>query len=239
MINLLDVIIIFIILFSALIGFKKGAIKSTVSFVGLILVVIISYSLKNPIANFLITHLPFIDFGGLFKGVSVLNILIYEAIAFLIIFSLLEIILNIVIKLSGIVEKFLNATIILGIPSKILGGILGILEGIIYSFALAFILSFFSFSIELTQNSKLNNILLNHTPILTSFAQKSSEAINEIYELKDKYKNTSNKEEYNYAAMDILLKNKVVSIDTTKKLIEQNKLSINNIESLLQKYEEE
>ncbi len=239
MINILDVIIIFLILFSGLIGFKKGAIKSAVSFVGIIACIIIAYALKNPVANFLITHLPFFDFGGFFKGVSVLNILIYEAIAFLIVFSILQIILNIIIHFTSILEKILNATIILGIPSKILGLILGLLEGYIYAFVLVFVLSLFSFSVELTQSSKFNSTILEHTPILTNFAHKSFESISEIYTLKDKYQETDSKEQYNYEAMDILLKNKIITVDTTRKLIDQEKLSINNIEVLLEKYEEE
>ncbi len=239
MINILDVIILFIILFSAVIGFKSGAIKSSVSFIGIILVIFLSYCLKNPVANFLMTHLPFIDFGGVFKGVSVLNILIYEAIAFFIVFSILNILLRIIIHFSGILESVLKATIVLGIPSKILGFIFGLLEGFIYSFALLYILSMFSFSIELTQNSKLYSPIVNHTPVLTNFARNTSEAISEIYSLKDKYDNTSNKEEYNYEAMDILLKHEVVTIDTVEKLHNQGKLEINNLNLLINKYKGE
>ncbi len=235
MINILDVIIIFLILFCALLGLKRGAIKSSVSFIGTILIVILAYFLKNPIANFLMTHLPFFDFGGLFKGVSVLNVLIYEAIAFLIVFSFLQVILRLIINFTSILEGVLNATIILGIPSKILGCIFGFLEGYIYAFALLFILSLFSFSVEYTYNSKLYEPILNHTPILTNFANKTSNSMQEIYSLKDKYK-TSSKDAYNYEAIEILLKNKVVTTDTIKKLIEQDKLAINNIDVLLNKY---
>ena len=236
MINILDVIILFIILFSALIGFKNGAIKSSVSFIGIILVIILAYFLKNPIANFLMTNLPFIDFGGAFKGVSVLNILIYEAIAFLIVFSILNIILRIIIHFSGILESLLKATIVLGIPSKILGCIFGLLEGFIYAFALLYILSMFSFSIELTQNSKLYEPIVNHTPILTHFAQDTAKAIDEIYSLKDKYTTIANKEEYNYEAMDILLKHEVVTIDTVENLVNDGQLAINNIDTLISNY---
>ena len=236
MINILDVIVLFLILFSALIGFKSGAIKSSVSFVGIILIICLAYFLKNPIANFLMTHLPFVDFGGAFKGVSVLNILIYEAVSFLIVFAILNIILKIVIHFSGVLETVLKATIVLGIPSKILGFIFGLLEGFIYSFALLYILSMFSFSLELTQNSKLYSPIVNHTPILTNFAKNSTTAINEIYSLKEKYDNVSSKREYNYEAMDILLKHEVVTIDTVETLAKQGKLDINNLDVLLNKY---
>ena len=238
MINIIDVIILFIIGFSALLGFKQGFIKSGVNFIGNILVIIASYSFKNYLANFLVTHLPFFDFGSYFKGISVLNILIYEAIAFLILFAIFKAILKIILHLSGIVENFLKATVVLGIPSKIFGLILGFLEGYIYTFIILFVLSLFSFSIELTQNSKFTAPILNYTPILTNFAKDTMNSINEIYSLKDKYKNIEDKNEYNYEAMEILLKHKVVTIDTVEKLIEQNKLNINSIDALISKYGE-
>ena len=231
MINILDVVVIFLILGGAVVGLKKGAIKSSVSFLGIILVVILSYLLKNPLANFLITHCPFIDFGSFFKGVSVLNILI--------VFSLLQIILKIIIHFTGILENILNATIILGIPSKILGFIFGALEGYIYAFVILFVLSLFSFSIEITQNSNFNAPILNHTPLLSSFAKDSYESITEIYDLKDNYENITDKKEYNYKAMEILLKKKIVTPDTVKILVDQNKIDINNVNSLIEKYEEE
>ena len=236
MINILDVVVIFLILGGAVVGLKKGAIKSSVSFLGIILVVILSYLLKNPLA---ITHCPFIDFGSFFKGVSVLNILIYEAVSFLIVFSLLQIILKIIIHFTGILENILNATIILGIPSKILGFIFGALEGYIYAFVILFVLSLFSFSIEITQNSNFNAPILNHTPLLSSFAKDSYESITEIYDLKDNYENITDKKEYNYKAMEILLKKKIVTPDTVKILVDQNKIDINNVNSLIEKYEEE
>lgn len=239
MINIIDAVILMIILGSAVLGLKKGFIKSSISFLGIIVVVILAYIFKNPVANFLMTHLPFIDFGNFFKGVSVLNILIYEASAFLIVFSLLQIILKIIIHFTGVLETILKATIILGIPSKILGFIFGFLEGIVYAFVLLFALSLFSFSVELTQDSKLNSVILNQTPLISNFAKDSYESISEIYELKDNYQKIDNKDEYNYQAMEILLKKRVVTTDTVEILVKQNKIEISNIDNLINKYKED
>ncbi len=236
MINILDVIILLLIAFGAISGFKRGAIKSSVSFIGIILVIIVAYILKNPLANFMMKHLPFFDFGGAFKGVSVLNILIYEAIAFCILFALLQTILQIIIHFSSILESILKATIVLSIPSKILGLIFGFLEGFIYAFVLIYVLSLFSFSQNLFQNSKLANPILNHTIVLTNFSKKTSQSMEEIYSLKEKYQAINDKREYNYEAMDILLKYDVVSVDTMQKLVEQGKLELNNIDVLVNKY---
>ncbi len=236
MINILDVIILLLIAFGAISGFKRGAIKSSVSFIGIILVIIVAYILKNPLANFMMKHLPFFDFGGTFKGVSVLNILIYEAIAFCILFAFLQTILQIIIHFSSILESILKATIVLSIPSKILGLIFGFLEGFIYAFVLIYVLSLFSFSQNLFQNSKLASPILNHTIVLTNFSKKTSQSMEEIYSLKEKYQAINDKREYNYEAMDILLKYDVVSVDTMQKLVEQGKLELNNVDVLVNKY---
>ena len=48
---MLDIIIIMIILFGAIVGFKRGIIKQSVITVGMILVLILSFILKNPISS--------------------------------------------------------------------------------------------------------------------------------------------------------------------------------------------
>ena len=52
-------------------------------------------------------------------------------------------------------------------------------------------------------------------------------------------KTKDDKKEYNYKAMEILLKKKIVTPDTVKILVDQNKIDINNVNSLIEKYEEE
>ena len=72
--SIIDLCIIIFLLLGALIGFKQGFTKSLVNCVGYILIVIIAFVLKNPISEFMMNYLPFFDFYGLIKGVSVLNI---------------------------------------------------------------------------------------------------------------------------------------------------------------------
>ena len=134
MLNILDAVIILGLLLGAVLGFKRGIIKSAVMFGGTILVIVLAYLLKNPISIILYTYLPFFKLGGIFQGVSVINILIYEAIAFLITFSILMLILKIIIAVSTLLEKILNATVVLGIPSKILGALFGICEAFLFIF---------------------------------------------------------------------------------------------------------
>ena len=91
--NVLDIIIIIFILFGAVLGFKRGFTKELLKAVGFILVLVLAYFFKNPLSVFMYEHLPFFEFGIL-KNVEILNILIYEGIAFLICVVVLSIILS-------------------------------------------------------------------------------------------------------------------------------------------------
>ena len=82
--NIFDIIVIIVIVSCMVAGFKRGFTRELVSAVGFFLVVVLSYYLKNPISVFLYEHLPFFKFGGIIKGVTALNIFLYEAFAFLI-----------------------------------------------------------------------------------------------------------------------------------------------------------
>ena len=49
--NIVDIIIILIIGLGAIVGFKEGVIKKTVSILGLVLVIVISFILKNHLST--------------------------------------------------------------------------------------------------------------------------------------------------------------------------------------------
>ena len=137
--NIIDVLIILFLALGAVSGFKKGVIKTSVSFVGLVITIILAFLLKNPVSVFLYENLPFFTFGGNIKGIEMLNILVYELISFFIVFAILSILLKAIISISGILEKILKATFILSIPSKILGLVVGLLEAYIYVFIALFV----------------------------------------------------------------------------------------------------
>ena len=143
MVSIVDSIIIILLLFGALIGFKTGVIKSAVSFLGTILIIYLAFVLKNPISEFMYLHLPFFNFSGELAGVTVLNVLIYEGLAFLICFAILEILLKVVVFASGILEKILRLTIVFGLFSKILGLIFGFVEYYCIIFACLFLIQIF------------------------------------------------------------------------------------------------
>ena len=75
-INLIDAIIVLLILLGGVIGFKDGVIKRTTSFLGTFLVVVVAFVLKNHLSVVMYENLPFFKFGGLIKGLDIINILI-------------------------------------------------------------------------------------------------------------------------------------------------------------------
>ena len=234
--NIVDVIIILFILLFGVVGFKRGFIKQSVSSIGLIIILIIAFKLKDPLGNFLTLNLPFIPFHGMIKGVTALNIILYQLIAFIIVFTILQVLLMIIIKLSGIVETFLKMTIILGIPSKILGGVLGLIEGFIIVFIVLFILKQPTFNIKEINKSELTPKILNSTPLLSSFSSNTNKAITDILVLANNYKDEENKNNFNKEAIDIMLKYKIVKVELIEKLDKSDKINISNLDKLLDKY---
>ena len=99
-------IVIFIFLaLGAVGGFKAGVIKKTADFVGTFLILVLAFYLKNYLSVIMYENLPFFDFGGLIKGVDALNILMYEIIAFVIVFIALLFILKVILMVTGLIEK--------------------------------------------------------------------------------------------------------------------------------------
>ena len=222
--GVVDIIILIFLAFGALLGFKRGFTRQLVSLVGIFVIIILSYFFKNPISIFLYNNLPFFNFGGIFKDITVLNILVYEVIAFFIVFLILTIIFRILVKLTKWFEKLLNATIILGIPSKILGAVLGIVQNLIYTFIVLYIFSLPTFNLDIIKDSKVGNLILDKTPILNKIANKTLSVFNQVIELKKEYDTTTNVGEYNQKTLNIMIDSGVITEENVKKLIEKGKI---------------
>ncbi len=222
--GIVDIVILILIAFGALLGFKRGFTRELVSLIGIFAIIIISFILKNPISVFLYNNLPFINFGGIFKDVTVINILVYEVIAFFVVFFVLTIVFRLLLTLTKVFERVLTLTIILGIPSKILGAILGIIQSIIYIFIVLYILHLPTFNISIVNESKLANGILNKTPILTNICDKTLSTFNEIIELKNEYESSDNVIEFNQKALNIMIEKKVITKENAQKLIDKGKI---------------
>jgi len=236
---LVDILIIGFIFIGGIVGWKRGIIKEACSAVGVVLITILSFIFKNPLSVILYENLPFFKFGGIFKGVTVLNIALYELVAFLIVFSILMILWRIVAFASGIVQKIIDMTVILGLPSKILGFLIGLVEYYLIAFIVIYILVLPIFSVKEVVDSKYANVILEKTPIVSSSFGEKMEFLNEFVSLKEKYKNTESATQFNYDTLDLFLKYDIINVNSAKKLREKNKLKIDGIDNLLKKYEEE
>lgn len=237
--NIIDAIAILIVLACMAVGFKRGFTKELISFLGFFIIVVASFILKNPISQILYENLPFFSFGGLFKGVTALNIVLYEVIAFFIVTAILTFVFKILLFASSIFEKLLKMAIILGIPSKILGMIIGAIEGFVWIFILLYIISLPLFNFSEANSSKLMGPILKNTPILSSFTKDFKNALDEFSDLKEEYQKQGNKEKFNYNTLNVLLKYKIITYESASNLNEKGKLKIENIEELLDKYKED
>jgi len=237
--NILDIGIVLILIMSAIVGFKRGAIKEIVSLVGIIIVFIVAFAFKGVLGNVLCKWLPFFNFAGNLEGVTVLNILLYQLIAFLIIYSLLFSVYMIVMKISGIVQKIVHMTVILWLPSKIIGAVVAFITGYVMVFVVLLALLIPLKDTDIFRESRFANYIVYDTPILAGSADNISSSINEVYTLGEELsKGDISKNEANLETMDILLKYKIVSPETARQLIVLDKLDgISGLDSVIKRYE--
>lgn len=138
--NVFDIGIILIFVMFFISGFRKGIIKELVALVGIVVVFIISFSLKGTVGNLLCTFLPFFKFSGVIEGISTINILMYQMIAFMFVFSTLLGVYAVAMKISKVLQKLVNFTIVLILPSKLLGALVSFVKGYIVLFAVFLVL---------------------------------------------------------------------------------------------------
>ena len=233
--NIVDIIILVFIVLSAFVGFSRGFFKQTIMFVGTILVICLSFIFKNPLSLFIYKNLPFFKFGGL----TSLNILLYEILAFIILIVVLSIVLVILVKITGIVEKILKVTIILAIPSKLLGMLVGIIESIVILYFVLFILSLPIIKVPYLNESKYAKIIMDKTPILSSVCDNIMKTFDEISEFtEENLKLNFDVNKANKDILEIILKNRVATSDNVRYLVEKDKIKIDNVNELLEMYEE-
>lgn len=233
-----DIAIVATILMFAIVGFKNGLIKQATSVVGIILVLVLSFLFKEQIGNILCKIMPFFNFYGNIKGLVVLNILIYQLVGFVIIYSILFSIYTLILKLSGILQKMVNMTIVLLLPSKIGGLILGFIEGYILTFVVLMVLTIPLKNVPLFKDSQVLNMMMTKTPIVSKYTNNLLSIIDETYILVDGVVDEKMAiNEANLKMLDGMLKNKIVSKKTIEQLIVLDKLdSVEGVETVLNNY---
>ena len=181
--SIVDIVVLVILVAFAIIGFKRGVLQSLVSFVGFILVIYLAYLLKNYLGDIFVLDLPFFDIKIGATTSVVMNVLMYQTLAFIIMVIIFGLVYKFLIYLSGIVEKIFKITIILGIPSKILGLIVGVLEGYIIVYLVLFFIAQPYVKMDLLNDSKYAEVILTKTPVLSSFANSTLEIVNEVNDI--------------------------------------------------------
>lgn len=237
--KLVDIILIIFLLSYGFLGAKRGFFKQTVMTVGIILVFILSFYFKDYIANFLSYNLPFFKFTNVEPGLLTLNIVLYQLLGFVFTFLIFSSIFVVLIKVTSVFEKILNATIILGIPSKILGFFVGLIEGYVITFIVLFIVTQPIFNLkqlEIIDDSKVIPVVLNSSPGLSNIAKDALDTSSEIYELVKSFKNDQNIIRFNQNSLDIMLKNNIVKVSYIDKLKDKDKLKFSGIDTVLNKY---
>ena len=236
----IDIVIILLLIMFGVVGWKQGIIKEAVQLIGMIIILVIAFMFKGELGNIFCKWLPFFNFNGSpIEGMTTLNILLYQVLGFVIIFTVLYAIYTIILKLSGVFQKILDWTIILLIPSKIGGLIIGLLEGYILLFVLLLIITGLpaNYTSNFT-NSDLVQTIVYKTPILSSASKDVTNSMKDIYVLVDEVaqkKITTN--EANLKTVDIMLKYDLVTPKTVEQLVILDKLKgIKGINSVIEKY---
>ena len=230
--NIVDILIIVVLISFGIIGFNRGVFKSLVVFLGFIAVIVLSYMLKNIIGDFFVLNLPFFDFGKSFLGVSTLNIILYQTLAFVIMLIVFGLVYKFLVIATGIFEKVLKLTVILGIPSKILGMIFGLLEGYIVIYLSLFFLSQPFLKLDIINDSKYCSAILNKSPIISGYAENSLHLVEEVNNLST-IEDTNEKD---LELSKLILKRKVTSSDVMQKLVDSGKIEIEGIEEVINEY---
>lgn len=235
-IGLVDIFILIFLALGGLVGFKSGAIKELTRFIGFFLVVLVAFYLKDTLMVALYENLPFYNFFGIIRGIDALNILLYQLISFLVIFFLLYFILRVLVVITGLFEWLVKMTIFLSLPSKIIGLLVGVIEYYVYIFFILYILNMPLFNLTFVSNSKFGGIILKNTPILSEMADDTVEVYSDIWEIIKNKKGKSN-DEINTLVLTSLLDHNLITVDSAKKLVESNKITIED-KSLVDKYQQ-
>ena len=232
---ILDIGIVLILIMFILIGLKNGVIKQTVSLIGLIVMFVVSYNFKGILGDFFCKILPFDVLPGEIGKLTSLNIIIYEMLSFVMILFVLFLIFEIVMGISKILSKLVDATLILIIPSRILGAVVGLIEGYIVLFIILLFLVIPTSSLNGFKDSSLLPKILYHSPILTNTTKSLTKPTEEVMTLITKInKKEISIEEANKELLELELKYNIVSKDTVEEI--KDKLKIDNIEEIIIEY---
>ena len=144
----------------------------------------------------------------------------------------LHVVYSFIVSLTGIFEKILRITIILGLPSKVLGFLVGLIEGYVIAYVFIFFVTQPALNWDFAKESKYADTILYKTPVLPEIMSDTLDLAKEIYNLKD----IENVNEVNLRIIDLVLEKKVTSVEVVQKLVDKGKINVKNVDQIINKY---
>ena len=232
-ITILDIIIIVLFIIAIVLGFKKGILKEIVSFIGTIIIFIISYQLKGIVGNFLCIIFPFY-----IKDLVTVNIMFYQIIAFILTFGILSFLFNLFINLTKTIDNLLDKIKLLNIPLRILGAIISVFKMYLTVFILLLLVMIPFRNTSIVKKSLLTERIVYETPILSKGSKEVIFVLEEIIILdRDIAKGKITINEGNFKILDLLLKYNMIDKDTVIDLYNKDKIrGIEDIETVVLNY---
>ena len=170
--------------------------------------------------------MPFFNFND----ITVINIIFYEFLAFAITLSVLVFLVKILLKASSLFEKMLKVTIVLGVPSHILGAIIGAFEYFIITFIILFFFNLPVFNFKIVKNCKFTNTFLTKKNVLNTICDDTLELYGKVNDLKEQAQYETDKSKLNVEILQLLIEYKMISQDDLNYLISHGKLENVNVE---------
>jgi uncharacterized membrane protein required for colicin V production len=230
--NYIDIGLLVLLLLCTLIGIKRGVIKGVLQLLSFVIISILAFTFKGYLAGWLMSFMPFLNFAGMFEGIMAVNIVFYQAVSFLVIFILMYCLFSIIVALGGLFDKLLKKTIILALPDRILGGLVGFIEGIFIAFIALLLLNMIPNTTEMVFQSRFARPILERTPVIRKVVASTINATEEIYISVDSDKSHNeggDKTNINVAVLQILIKYQLVTAHEVEELEKTGKLGIENV----------
>ena len=234
-IKVLFTIAIIIGLFAGfMIGLMRDFSETSIKIIGVLLAIFGAHYIKNPVSVFFYNHLPFFNFFGPLEGITSFNILLYEFLAFLVVFILLLILLRIIAIFTKIVDKLVNFVLAIGIPSNLMSGIVGFAV----AYVLFYIMAYMGLSIASLSGNNVSDQTFMDTFVKTPVLKGTlGQPLGSMLEIANASIDYTDPKDLNYHSLEILIKNRIISIDNAKSLVESGKIDIPDSGKLIAKYQ--
>lgn len=231
--GILDVIIVFILFISMFIGYKQGFLKGIISLIGISFIAIVSFIFRDNLADILLKICPFFKFSGSYEGITSLNILIYEGISFIAIFLLLFGALAFILGITGLIQKIIDISVVLTLPSKILSVIVGLINGAVVVFIMLYVMLNINPARKYVYKSYISKVIMERTVVLSSSTTNSYLAYEEINNSIKSCKKEQDKKKCNTSVANTLIKYDIISKKDVEELILIKKLKGINRKDLI------